>query len=288
MSDSSARLNGMRLEIVKITPAMAREWLALYPERPQRSIRPRNVNKIIHSIETGEWRITHQAIALGPDGYVLDGRHRLTAIASQRKHVTCLVAYDCDPADFAVMDTGAGRSPGDTLKAAGFKDVNVLSAATRQVIAYPELIGTAATLNSISNRLTNTDILVAMKDPDLGKSIQEAVHAGQRLSKGLGRYGTRTSATTLAAVISLYTEHGVDAQQEFVSRTADGLRLDVGSPIHVFRHWLLTGGYENQTGTYRATAFLNVGIRCWNDYATGKERRSIRYNATRDIMPEVV
>jgi len=288
MSERSQH-NGMRFEIVKITPQMAREWLALFPERPQRTIRPRNVNKITHAIENGTWRITHQAIALGPDGYVLDGRHRLTAIAQQRKHVSCLVAFDCDPADFAVMDTGAGRSPGDTLKTAGFTDVNVLSATTRQVIAYPELIGTTNTLASVANKLTNTDILEAMQDPDLGKQIQDSVHAGYRVAKGIGRYGMRTSATVLASCIGLYTTHGVDAQEEFFTRLGDGLRLDVGSPIYVFRRWLSQdSGYMSLQGTWRPTVFLYSGIKCWNDYATGEERRALRIRPGQDIMPEVV
>lgn len=284
-----SKASDIKFVFVKVTPQMAREWLAIEPHFTPRTIRQRNVGKILHAVNEGDWKPNHHAIALAPDGSVLDGRHRLTAIGSQRKHVYTWVAYDCDPNTFDTMDGGASRSPGDTLKTAGFNDVNVLSAATRQVIAYPEIIGTPSTLGSITGQMTNTDIRNALEDPSIGKSVQEALRPGHVISKGIGRYGTRTSATVLTSVISLYTAQSEDLQEEFASRLGDGLHLDVGSPILAMRNWLLQpGGYQKTTGTYRPTAFLYCGLKCWNDYVNGEERHNVRYRPSRDIMPEVV
>lgn len=278
----------MRVEEVKISPAMAREWLAVSPERNQRAIRQRNVAKILHAIESGEWKMTHQAIALDPTGFVLDGRHRLTAIASQRRHVSSLVAFDADPSTFGVIDTGAARSPGDSLRIAGYTDVNVLAATTRQVLAYPEVVGTSSTLTTATQAMTTADILIALANPEIGKPIEESIRPGYQIAKQIGRYGLRTSATVLTSVISIYTEHGPDTQAEFVARLADGANLGQGSPIRALRQWLIMeSGYAKVPGAYRQTTFLANGIRAWNDYATGRERQTVRHRPGADHMPEV-
>jgi len=281
----------MRIEEVKITPQQARDWLAIPSPRPTRTLRQRNVRKIMHAIENGDWKVTWQAIALAPEGWVIDGRHRLTAIGGQRKHVTSLVAFDADPDTYAVADTGASRSPGDVLKVAGFTDVNVLSAATRQVIAYPFIVGTASTLGSITNEMTNADVLTALEDPEIGKTIEQMVRPGNNAANLIGRYGMRTSMTVLMAVVALYTSHGVDTQEEFFARLADGAHLGTESPIYTFRRWITSDSSSNSyyaiSGSYRPTAFLSVGIRCWNDYVTGQDRHSIRWKEHRETMPEV-
>jgi len=278
----------MRIEEVKITPAMAREWLTVSPERNQRAIRQRNVAKILHAIETGEWKFTHQPIALDPTGFVLDGRHRLTAIAAQRKHVASLVAFDADPETFGVIDTGAARSPGDSLRIAGYTDVNVLAAVTRQVLAYPEVIGTTSTLGSATVGMTTQDLLIKLADDEVGPAIQDSLRPGYVVSNAVGRYGMRTSVSVLIALLSLYSKHGPDTQTEFRERLGDGTNLSPGSPILAFRRWLISEkGYRSISGTYRPTTFLANGIRSWNDYANGRERQTMRYRPATDHMPEV-
>jgi len=278
----------MRIEEVKISPAQAREWLAISPERNQRTIRQRNVAKILHAIESGEWKMTHQPIALDPTGFVLDGRHRLTAIGSQRKHVPSLVAFDADPETFGVIDTGANRSPSDSLKIAGYTDVNVLSASTRQILAFPEVVGTSSTLGSVTAYLTTADILIALNDPTVGKVIQDSIRPGYLISKGIGRYGLRTSATVLTGLIGLHSKHGPDTQAEFLSRLTEGDNLPKGSPILALRKWLIGDhGYGSIMGTYRPTTFLANSIRVWNDYSAGRDRTNVRHRPGIDTMPEI-
>jgi hypothetical protein len=271
---------------------MARDWLAVSPERNQRAIRQRNVAKILHAIETGEWKTTHQPIALDPTGFVLDGRHRLTAIAAQRKHVASLVAFDADPETFGVIDTGAARSPGDSLRIAGYTDVNVLAATTRQVLAYPEVIGTSSTLGSAMVGMTTADLLIKLADDEVGPTIRESLRPGYLISSQIGRYGMRTSASVLVSVIRLYSRHGPDTQEEFTARLGDGTNLNAGSPILAFRRWLISESksgqsYRSISGTYRPTVFLAMGIRAWNDYSAGRPRQRTQHRPGIDHMPEV-
>jgi hypothetical protein len=216
------------------------------------------------------------------------GRHRLTAIASQRKHVPCMVSFDADPETFGVIDTGATRSPGDSLKIAGYTDVNVLAAATRQVLAYPEVVGTSTRLSQPAWGMTTIDILEALDDPEIGKVILESIRPGYMIAKEFGRYGMRTSSTVLIAVIAIHTKKGPSAQEEFLDRVIDGVNLEAGSPILAFRKFLISDTYYKTSPAWRPSIFLANGIRSWNDYVTGTERYQLRYRPGTDFMPEVL
>jgi hypothetical protein len=277
----------MRLEQMKVSPAQAREWLAVESDRPIRPIKAATMAKLRHALESGEWRLTHQAIALDPGGFVLDGRHRLTAIGEQRKHVPCLVAFDCDPETYQVIDTGTARTPADTLRVAGYTDVNVLAAAARQAHAYPLVVGGTDTLDSATGRMTSAEVL-SIVESDEGKIVQDSLTLGTRLTHGVGRYGWRSAAAALVAVIAAHTNHGEDTQREFVNRLASGADLAIDSPILAYRRWLiLDTGLASHPPQWRRTGSMALGIKAWNQYANGEERTTMRYVPGRSIMPEI-
>lgn len=278
----------MQITETKISPVQAREWLAVQPDRAIRPIRRRTVEQLIHAIDTGEWKLTHQPIAIASDGFVLDGRHRLTAIGAQRKHVRALVAFDADPDTYTVIDTGTRRTPSDTLRISGFTDTHVLAATARQVAAYPEIIGTADTLSTITNKMTTTTVLSTVDDPEIGKIIVDALRPASRISSGISKHGYRTSASVLCAVIRIYSDAGPDTQNEFVERLADGVQLASDSPILGLRKWILSDtGLYRYPGTWRPTAALVSGIKAWNDYVNARPRQSFVYRPGITPMPEV-
>lgn len=66
-----------RLE--RLTPKISREWLATNTNN--RDLRPSHVETLRSSFARGEYVTTHQGIAFDEDGVLLDGQHRLHAIA---------------------------------------------------------------------------------------------------------------------------------------------------------------------------------------------------------------
>lgn len=107
----------IRSELVEITPADARALLAhseqqlkarplLINGKPfkNRPIVRSRVESIRRSIASGAWVITHQGIALSAEMIILDGQHRLTAIAEGNTAVRIMVAYDVPPEAFLQID----------------------------------------------------------------------------------------------------------------------------------------------------------------------------------------
>lgn len=104
----------MKAEIVNVTPSMALEWLKFNTNN--RPLRRTVVNGFKLALQRGEYIATHQGIAFGTDGVLLDGQHRLTAISELRDGIFPMVVTWGVPNDaFKVMDIGVKRSAADSL-----------------------------------------------------------------------------------------------------------------------------------------------------------------------------
>lgn len=107
----------MKSEIVKVTPRLAREWLK--HNTKNRPIRPSHVETLRASFERGEYVMTHQGVAFAEDGELIDGQHRLSAIAllSDGCYFPMLVSTGMHRnSTFAVVDaTQCKRTTADVL-----------------------------------------------------------------------------------------------------------------------------------------------------------------------------
>lgn len=74
-----------------VTAAMALQWLT--KNNANRKLRLMRVCTLGSTMSRGKWKETHQGIAIGADGAVIDGQHRLTAIANTGVAVHMWVAF---------------------------------------------------------------------------------------------------------------------------------------------------------------------------------------------------
>lgn len=104
----------MKIEQVTVTPEMARDWLNMNTDN--RPLRDSTVRTLMAAIRRGEWKLTHQPIAIDEAGRVLDGQHRLQACVLSGKSLPMMVAREAPRATFDVIDIGARRSLADILR----------------------------------------------------------------------------------------------------------------------------------------------------------------------------
>jgi len=106
----------------EITPEKALELLEKQsPEVRNRSVSESRVDLMARTIIKGEWKSTHQGIALDSDGFLLDGQHRLWAIVKAKRPIWLLVSRGVSRGDMNVIDRGRSRSMGDILAIDGVK-----------------------------------------------------------------------------------------------------------------------------------------------------------------------
>jgi hypothetical protein len=105
----------MKVRVMKVTPQIAAKWLE--SNTINRPLRPGVVEGYRAAFQRGEYILTHQGIAFSDTGDLLDGQHRLCAIAEMPDSfaVEMSVATDVDPRAFLAMDQGLKRGSGDIL-----------------------------------------------------------------------------------------------------------------------------------------------------------------------------
>lgn len=105
----------MKTEVQIITPKIARQLLERNTDnRPARST---HVETLRLAFQRGEYRMTHQGVAFDKAGRLLDGQHRLMAIAECHDGMSfpMMVTTDVEEGVYKLLDTGLRRSPSDLL-----------------------------------------------------------------------------------------------------------------------------------------------------------------------------
>ena len=105
---SSLKLaGGVVVEVVRITAALATEWLE--GNTHNRPINDRCVGDMARDIKNGKWHLTHQGIAFDKAGVLIDGQHRLYAVVEAGMDAVMLVTYGLPLETQIVIDGGVPR-----------------------------------------------------------------------------------------------------------------------------------------------------------------------------------
>lgn len=103
----------MHTVVELVTPELARRFLE--GNAVNRKLRQSWISQLVNVIKRGEWKVTHQGLAISPVGRLLDGQHRLNAIIKADKPVHMMVTYDVPESVYDVLDSGARRKTSDAL-----------------------------------------------------------------------------------------------------------------------------------------------------------------------------
>lgn len=244
----------MRTETLLVTPQMAAEMLRRNPRN--RCIRRSNVRFLSTELKEGRWKHTHQGLAVGKCGTLLDGQHRLTAIVETGIPALMNVSFDCDAATFAVIDTGAIRGSSDVLRINGVTSCETSIAATVKLYwLYHNK--PSFTWTGEASRLSSAVVLEEYRrDPEGFSWAVKLSHRAKYEFKAL----KLASATATFAYLAV--EHGFDRQEieAFVMSVATGANLEQGDPRYAIRKQLINGWDPGQSKGARGS---QVWVACW-------------------------
>jgi hypothetical protein len=102
-------------ELVDITPDMATDWLETRQFSGNRKASRAKVDRHAAEMKAGRWLTTHQGIAFDTDGRLIDGRHRLMAVAASGLTIRMWVFPEQTRDTFDVIDTGYARAASQFL-----------------------------------------------------------------------------------------------------------------------------------------------------------------------------
>ena len=113
----------------EVSPALAKHMLEF--NQGNRPVHKRRLEKVLATIDDGNWQALPDGIAFDIRGVLLNGQHRLMGIAQSGKTLPLRITFGADPAAFKYIDTGDTRTGGDTLAIRGYRRSNAVSAAAR-------------------------------------------------------------------------------------------------------------------------------------------------------------
>lgn len=274
---------------VKMTPEIARYLLDNHNDinRPLREARSAHYKNVIMH---GDWRQTHQGMAMDSDGKLQDGQHRLKALVDasdelddEKLWIPVAFFVGMDPANFAAVDEGGNRSPSDLFARGKESYGAVIASVVRLNIAFYA----QQPRRAIRERLTNEAIIT-----EFGKDAEEYRTASRfgalnykKVKMNPGPLG--------AAYYILRRENGADNRyvEAFIYGLVTGLKtgsriaLDDLDPRAVARSYFVNNRLKGKT--VRPIEAVSVVIQAWNNVVEGRTPKNVKFTDDMDV-PRVV
>lgn len=242
------------VDIVLVTSEMAARWLR--QNTSNRRLDASNVDMYVRIIRAGRWHLSNDAVSFGPDGTVLNGQHRLTAIVKTGIACELLVMTNAKVASQVAMDAQKKRTAGDYLAIMGHTNYTHLAAVTRVILLHQ--IGQLA--NGGNYKLSNDEVAeFVAQHPDLAHAVTRA----QAMTKKVD-----CPQSVVGAAIWLLTPIDPDDMAAFMNAWRDGVNLAEGDPILALTA-RLREVRRNRRIVSRAE-YLALILRAWNAWRDGR------------------
>jgi hypothetical protein len=270
-------------EVIEITPLMAKRLLDDEGRPRNRTIRPREVEKLAAAMQsnTFDGTIGETLVLTAPldkGGKLLDGQHRLKAIEITGIPQKMLAVYGVESSALAKMGQGRKRSIQDFLTIHNIPDAGNVAAAVIQMIVWeahhtfePRKAGYTASPDGVLDWITDHERIV--------ECVKRA-HA-------IRDWGLPVS--TIAALYYLFSEKDREDAEIFFTRLRHGIDLEEDDPILALREKMRT-----ITATRRRLPrdeFAAICIKAWNAYRNGEPIKALSFRvggARPEKMPEII
>lgn len=213
-----------------ITPERAAALLG--NNRSNRPLSRAAVNRLIGILKSGEWRYNGEAIKFGADGSLLDGQHRLTAIAESGVPAELLVVTNLSADAFATLDQGRKRSGGDVLHTRGVArpgHVSVASTMVYRLMRNKAIYGGNAPIPAYG-----IDRIFA-RHPGIADAVEFCAPIAKRGDNAVIGLGYLAAFLYVGQSIM----HQGPRAVQFAEGMATGVDLADNSPVLQFRHKVL-------------------------------------------------
>jgi len=260
---------------VRVTPEIAQHWMTF--NTSNREVTQARLEQFQHEMERGEWKVQGDTIRFAY-GKLLDGQHRLMAIALSGVTLPMLVVHGLDPETQANMDTGRGRTPRDVLSIEGLDtwESRTLGSAIHTIIAYESGLSLYSTRKFLNREVRNYYL-----------EHKSAIEASVQFTKGLPRKHPIVPHARVMAMHYVFAKIDRAAADQFFTRLMTGDLVSRSSPIFHLRTRLLADLMDKKVrSVFEQLAFI---VKTWNSVRRGSTVKSEQFMRVRDgeAFPEI-
>jgi hypothetical protein len=260
----------IRIEIVRVTPEMAKAWLD--KNKSNRPLRMRLVRAYAEEMAHRRWVVNKDTIGIATDGTLIDGQHRLNAVVLSGMSVDMLVMFDAPSDKRAVqtIDNGGPRNGGDALHYEGVERTKEAKAILSAMVNYSRPTSEKSTGPTLASMTT-------------------ALHEkyGHNVKFVLGEAGQVKSPITcpFLAVVARADYHGVDRAYTaaFISLVKTGEpieRAEYEDTALLLGRMLLGTSRQTKSGSTAAKTATFLTERALLAYTRNEKLTSIRVSKT--------
>lgn len=240
----------------RVTPQMAETWLRNNTDN--RNLSQGYVDKLARDMLSGEFAYVADPIRFDTGGNLIDGQHRLTAIAQSGVTLDMLVVTGMKRDDRRFLDRGRKRRVADNLRMDyGIASATTVASVTRMVLRW----NTGALRNNSVYRPTDTEVYdYAVNHVD---ELSASAAYAARVRTGIGAQLTATG-----------TVHYLTMQQEaitarpFWERVEHGTGVYTGDPALALRNAIVRAAANN---LYAAVEqHMAMQLRAWRSAVNGR------------------
>lgn len=246
----------VRVEQVKLTPALAEEYLK--HNTHNRMVKPSKLNELIGAIKRGEWFVNGEAIKFAEDGTMLDGQHRCMAVIESGEAIDTMVVHGLPRETQETMDRGARRSLADALHLRGETSVTNLAATINLIHRWVEQ-------SDSPQELRNRQVPTTVQAMTFFYSKREGIiEANRRGLNYRSKFPVKIPASVVSACWYVFSQIDQEDAEFFFDRFAHGTELRSDSPIYALRRTLIAGSVD-----YDSIKIHALIIKAWNLYRRG-------------------
>lgn len=237
-----------------ITPQKARDWLKLNVRN--RNVGDDHVRRLILTIREGRWKLNGETIKFDFNGHLVDGQHRLLAVAAAGESVESFVVRGLEPETFDTVDIGIIRSVKNLFVARGEANAGVLASAAAMLWRHEN--------GKVRSRgKTGTGCKWQLLEiPDNRPGFRECCHLSPALKKVLPE-------SVAGAYRYLFGKKDKEQAEKFFELLASGEGLFKSNPIYTLREKCME--LKTKKIPDSQPAICEMTIKAWNAVRQNKE-----------------
>lgn len=255
----------MKVENIMLSPALAEEMLR--GNVTNRHLSEKAVNRYAKDMLAGNWKANGESIKISKDGRLLDGQHRLHAVAQSGCMIPMVIVRGVEESAVDTIDIGKKRSFGDWLGIQGEKNTTTLAAGLSLLEVYKEHYRN----NDFIHGHSGCGFIELEKILEANPQIRISAAKAKQLEAK--RW---FSPSVLCVAHYLFQQAAPHLVDDFFHGLSTGINLGEHSPILTLRNMSIRWtSYHQKPKLYEMLAYL---IHAWNAYVRGKTAKNIRFN----------
>ena len=271
------KLPELRIEVVMISSKQAARWLEEY-RGPNRRTSDTQVLRFQSDMENGRWHFEGAPLRISKTNKLLDGKHRLTALANTvpEMEIPFVVEWGLDDDAQLYMDQLQSRTVAQQLSLRGLSNASIYSAVAKLYLDWTR------------NRLFSRGATVGVTSKP---EVAEWVIEHQELLDTLSETGFRkidAPASVLGAFGLAILQTSPVKAFKFFEKLDSGIGLEDGDPILALDRRLRN--IRRSGVALKQREYLALLIKAWNAWVSGEYLSKVHLPAqlTADNFPELL